>query len=98
MYPGRSRSVVTATDRDGKRTFALTDAGRAEAEARIAGEGYPWEGHGPRRRPRRAAHRRARPAPAARQVGLTGSPEVVERATEIVTTARTEPYRLLADS
>ena len=44
MYPGRSRSVVTATDRDGKRTFALTDAGRAEAEARIAGEGYPWEG------------------------------------------------------
>ena len=35
---------------------------------------------------------------AAKQVGVTGSTEVVERATEIVTGARKELYRLLAES
>ena len=35
---------------------------------------------------------------AAKQVGVTGSTETVERATEIVTNARKELYRLLADS
>src|SRR5262245_7705757 len=34
--------MVTASDEDGKRTFALTDAGRAETESRIADQGIPW--------------------------------------------------------
>ena len=91
--------LVTATDRDGKRTFELTEAGRAEAAARIADQGYPWEAmdrgrgdHGGLRIAVRDLHQ------AAKQVGLTGSPESVERATEIVTAARKELYRLLADS
>ena len=44
--------LVRSTERDGKRVFEITDAGRAESEARIeqAG-GTPWElaGQGQRR-------------------------------------------------
>jgi hypothetical protein len=35
---------------------------------------------------------------AARQVGMAGAPEVVSRAAEIVTQARKDLYRLLAES
>jgi DNA-binding PadR family transcriptional regulator len=33
--------LVTVTERDGKKVYALTDAGRAEVESR--GQGAPWE-------------------------------------------------------
>ena len=103
VYPSlqllADEGLVTATDRDGKRTFELTDAGRAEAEARIAAQGYPWEAmdrgrgdHSALRIAVRDLHQ------AAKQVGFTASPEVVERATEIVTQARKDLYRLLADA
>jgi DNA-binding PadR family transcriptional regulator len=91
--------MVTASDEDGKRTFALTDAGRAETESRVADQGIPWEamerGHG-RRGGLRAAVRDLHMA--ATQVGVTGSPEAIERATEILTQARKDIYRLLADA
>ena len=91
--------LVSASDRDGKRTFELTDAGRAEAEERVATDGLPWESmdrgreeHGGLRVAMRDLHL------AAKQVGFTGTPELVERATAIVVQARKELYRLLADA
>jgi hypothetical protein len=35
---------------------------------------------------------------AAKQIGMSGSPEVVERATQVVTQARKDLYLLLAES
>jgi len=91
--------LVTATDQDGKRTFEITEAGRAQADEAIATQGLPWDAmdrgrvdQGGLRTAMRDLHL------AAKQVGVTGSSEIVERATEIVTNARKELYRLLADS
>jgi DNA-binding PadR family transcriptional regulator len=91
--------LVTASDVDGKRTFAITEAGRALADERVASRGLPWDAmdrggveQGSLRTATRDLHL------AAKQVGVTGSSEIVERATEILTNARKELYRLLAES
>ena len=103
VYPAlqllTDEGLVTATERDGKRTFELTDEGRAEATQRVESEGYPWEAMhrgGPDAGGLRAAVRDLHAA--AKQVGLTGSKEAVEQATKILTDARKELYRLLADA
>jgi DNA-binding PadR family transcriptional regulator len=91
--------LVTASDRDGKRTYEITDAGRTEADERVAAQGVPWEAMDRGRVEQgglRAAVRDVHLA--AKQVGLTGSADTIERATEIVTEARKELYRLLAES
>ncbi|HVW33362.1 MAG TPA: PadR family transcriptional regulator, partial [Acidimicrobiia bacterium] len=78
--------------------FELTGAGRAEATERQSTQGNPWDemagrgGHGGLHKAVRDLHL------AARQVGMTGSTDVVERATEILTEARKELYRLLMES
>jgi DNA-binding PadR family transcriptional regulator len=103
VYPSlqllADEDLVSASDRDGKRTFQLTDAGRAEAEARLAANGYPWvamdRGRGEQGGLRTAVRDLHL---AARQVGFAGTPAAVERATEIVTQARKDLYRLLADA
>ena len=90
--------LVTAADQDGKRTFAITDTGRAQAEEQIATKGLPWDAmdrSGVEQGGLRVAVRDLHMA--AKQVGITGSTDVVERATEIVTGARKELYRLLAE-
>jgi DNA-binding PadR family transcriptional regulator len=103
VYPSlqmlTDEGLVTATDREGKRIFELTEAGRAQAAERIASQGYPWDAmdrgrtdHGGLRKAVRDLHL------AAKQVGMTGSPEAVERATEIVTEARKDLYRLLVEA
>lgn len=88
--------LLTQTETDGKRIFELTAAGQAQAEERGAA-GQPWDAM---ERGDRGGYRSAvRDLNlAAKQVGLTGSPATVERATEIVTRARKDLYRLLADS
>lgn len=102
VYPSlqmlADEGLVTSADQDGKRVFVLTDVGRAKAEERIATDGLPWEtmdggrvDQGGLRAAMRDLHL------AAKQVGVTGSPETVERATEIVTQARKELYRLLSE-
>ncbi len=103
VYPSlqmlADEDLVTSTERDGKRVFALTDAGRAKAEERVAAEGFPWDtmdGGRVEQGGLRAAVRELHLA--AKQVGATGTPETVERATEVVTAARKELYRLLADA
>jgi len=92
---GLARSV----ERDGKRVYELTDAGRAETQRRIeeAG-GTPWEldsradaGVGQLRDNLHQLHM------AARQIGVIGRPELVERAVAIVRDARKQLYGLLAE-
>jgi len=90
--------LVRSEERDGKRVYELTDAGRAEAERRAeeAG-GPPWDrGRGSR------AVGELREAVgglhvAARQVGHAADEARVERAVEIVREARKQLYRLLAE-
>lgn len=99
VYPALAlladEALVTQTDDEGRRVFALTDAGRTEAEERLASHGSPWDAgdneHGDLRIAVRDLHM------AAKQVGVTGSTETVAKATEIVTEARKAIYRLLAE-
>lgn len=89
--------LLTASERDGKRVVELTEPGRTQAEERLA-EGEPWADdaeHGERGGLRSAVHGLHQ---AARQVGMSGSPELVERATAIVAQARKELYLLLAEA
>ena len=100
VYPAlqllADQGFVTSTEQDGKRVFEITDTGRAEAERLIAEQGLPWEEskseHGDLRIAVRDLHL------AARQVGITGSPEAVIQATAIITEARKALYRLLAEA
>lgn len=100
VYPAlqllSDQGFVTSTEHDGKRVFEITESGRAEADRLIADQGLPWEEsrseHGDLRIAIRDLHL------AARQVGITGSPEAVLQATAIITDARKALYRLLADA
>lgn len=103
VYPSlqllADEGLVTSTEQDGKRVFSITDAGREKAEEHIQAQGYPWDamdrgraGHGALRTAVRDLHA------AAKQVGMTGSPDTIQRAAEIVTQARKDLYRLLAES
>jgi DNA-binding PadR family transcriptional regulator len=103
VYPSlqmlADEGLVTSSDIDGKRTFAITDAGRSLADDRVAARGLPWDaidaGRGETGQLRVAVRDLHM---AAKQVGLTGSADAVERATAIVTQARKDLYRLLAES
>jgi DNA-binding PadR family transcriptional regulator len=86
--------LARSSDRDGKRVYELTEAGHAEARTRLeeAG-GPPWAGA-------EGGNLRGalmQLAAAARQVGAAGSQEQRERALQILTDARKQLYRLLAD-
>src|SRR3954451_14923530 len=103
VYPAlqllSDEGLVTSSEEDGKRIFTLTDAGREQAEQHVESLGYPWEAmdrgrsdNGGLRVAVRDLHL------AAKQVGMTGSPEAVTSATEILTKARKDLYRLLAEA
>ena len=87
--------LARSTERDGKRVYELTEAGKAEATERIeeAG-GPPWADAGKIGSLRGAVMQLHE---AARQVGGAGSREQVERAVQIVTDARKQLYRILAE-
>ena len=97
IYPNlqllEDEGLARSVERDGKRVYELTDAGRAEAAARLEESGAPWEGA--EGGGLRAATMQLMGA--ARQVGAAGSAEQVERAIAIVTDARKQLYRLLAE-
>ncbi len=87
--------LARSSDRDGKRVYELTDEGHAEARSRLeeAG-GPPWagaEGGGSLRGALMQLH------VAARQVGAAGNQAQVEQALQIITEARKQLYRLLAE-
>src|SRR4051794_16853257 len=90
--------LVRSTEQDGKRVYEITAAGRTEAQTRMdeAG-GAPWEtprgGAGPPA-PRGGL---APPAPAVKQGAISGRPDQLEKAVQILKDARKALYALLAE-
>lgn len=100
MYPAlnllEDEGLITTTEVDGKKAYALTDAGKAEADG-LTGPA-PWEQLG-REAPEGAGELRkalGALAMAAEQVARTGDDDAVARASAIVTDARKALYGLLA--
>ena len=91
--------LVGSTERDGKRVYELTEAGRAEATRRVeqaggepwAGPGRPWDGGGQLRSSMAQLHL------AFKQVMLAGRPEQVDQAVAILNDARKRLYQLLSE-
>jgi DNA-binding PadR family transcriptional regulator len=100
VYPSlqllEDEGLVVSSERDGKRVYEITDAGREEAERRVeeAG-GTPWaQGE------RGGSYGRLfgllrQVALAARQVAKVGTPAQVEQAATIMDDARKRLYQLL---
>ena len=84
--------LVTAEDRDGRKTFALTEAGEAAAKAVPADR--PWTRHDGRN-DLGSLIRELNVA--AIQVNRVGSPAARDEAGKVLTDARRALYRLLAD-
>jgi DNA-binding PadR family transcriptional regulator len=91
--------LVRGTERDGKRVYELTDAGREEVAQRVAeGGGEPWAaagrfwtGAGNVRGAMTQLHL------AAKQVMMAGSPAQAEHAVAIINDARKRLYQLLSE-
>lgn len=84
---------------DGRRTYELTDEGRAEAERRSAAGAPPWASDDPAAQGQMALREAVGQLHgAARQVGSAGSPEQIERATAALRQARQALYSILAES
>ena len=102
VYPSlqmlADEGMATASDIDGKRVYEITDEGRTAAEEHIATKGYPWvamdEGRGDQRGLMSAMKDLA---VAAKMVGMSGSPEDIERASVILNKARKDLYGILAE-
>ena len=90
---------VTASDRDGKRVYEITDAGRTLLAERPAGPERPPGGDrdDDRELMRRGLRSLRALAAAAQQVARSGDRGVVERTIAILDTARREIYALLAE-
>ena len=90
--------LVRSTERDGKRVYEITDAGREESASRIeeAG-GAPWDLAGPGKRHGELREGMLTLGLAVRQVAHAGTPQQIERATAIITAARKQLYGLLAE-
>ena len=89
--------LVTSTERDGKRIFEITDAGRTELEQRTndAGGASPWATDA-------AWYGQLRDgldgiAQASRQITRTGNEAQIQRAVEIVRDARKRLYQILGE-
>ncbi|HEY5221885.1 MAG TPA: PadR family transcriptional regulator [Microbacteriaceae bacterium] len=89
--------VVSAEVSDGRKTYSLTEAGRAEADT-AAGKAAPWEasGHGDLLGMGALPKSGVALAQAAAQVKRTGTPEQVEQAVAVLDEARRKLYTILA--
>jgi DNA-binding PadR family transcriptional regulator len=89
--------LITAEESDGRKTYSLTEAGRAEAEA-SADRPTPWQTSSGRETGGMGALPKAgiELAQAAAQVGRTGTPEQVKQAVEVLDDARRRLYSILA--
>jgi DNA-binding PadR family transcriptional regulator len=100
VYPSlqllEDEGLVRSSERDGKRTYEITDAGRAEAERRVEEAGAaPWA-QGERGGSYGKLFSLLRQvALAARQVAKVGTPAQVEQAATIMEDARKRLYQLL---
>jgi DNA-binding PadR family transcriptional regulator len=92
--------LVRSETRDGTRVYQLTDAGRSEADSsEKEGRGGPWDPVAEDADQVRALSAAAAQLNmAARQVATAGSVEQVQRGVEVVNRARTELYKILAES
>ena len=102
VYPSlqllEDQGFIKGEEVEGRRVFALTEAGKAEAEASKEAHGAPWESpehgaEGTRFKLRKGVFQIGA---AAKQIGTTGSAEQVEKALEILADARKRIYELLA--
>ena len=89
--------LITADESGGRKTYSLTDAGRAEA-AESADRSAPWEMPGMKDAARATAIPKAgaQLAQAAAQVARSGSPEQVTEAVAVLDEARRRLYSILA--
>ncbi|MFP3464616.1 PadR family transcriptional regulator [Leifsonia sp. SIMBA_070] len=89
--------LITAEESNGRKTYALTEAGREVAAAEA---GTPWQTEGPSgaRRPSTGALPKAgvELAQAAAQVHRTGTPDQVQEAVTVLEEARRRLYAILA--
>jgi DNA-binding PadR family transcriptional regulator len=90
--------LVRSIERDDKRVFEITDAGRAEFERRSAeAGGAPWEGDRARSPRGQLKENAAQTMRAAAMLVHAGSDEQILQAVEIVRDARKRLYGLLAE-
>lgn len=89
--------LITADELNGRKTYALTDAGREQAED-AAGKPAPWESGGGHVGGRVSALPKAgvELAQAAGQVARTGSADQVQQAVAVLDEARRKLYAILA--
>lgn len=94
--------LLTSAERDGKKVYTITDAGRAEAARRIEESGEPWAEPAAEDRdgaihPGRLFRSFGALGMAARQVVQAGSRAQLAAAIEIVDKARKDIYQLLGE-
>jgi len=89
------QGLVESHESQGRRVFALTDAGREQAGQHRAGASTAPFPQDPRHSQLRAEMEQLRAA--ARQLPAVATPEQMEQATAIVREARKALYRLLAE-
>jgi DNA-binding PadR family transcriptional regulator len=89
--------LISAEESNGRKTYSLTDEGRAATEA-TADRPAPWDSQGVRDNHRAGALPKAGIdlAQAAAQVGRTGTPEQVTEAVAVLADARRKLYAILA--
>lgn len=93
--------LISAAEEGGRKTYSLTDAGRAVASETTGGPA-PWVSSAEKDGTRNDARFHALPkagvdlAAAAAQVGRSGSPEQVQQTIEVLDEARRKLYTILA--
>ena len=89
--------LIAAEESDGRKTYSLTEAGRAVAGGSSA-KSAPWESAGTRDSGRTGALPKAGIdlAQAVAQVGRSGSPEQVAQAVDVLDEARRKLFSILA--
>ena len=91
--------LVRCEERDGKRVYELTDAGRAEAAERVAKYGNtPWDTDADFASEFQGLMKSAvHLLTAAKQIARTGDPSQMERATTAIRATGKELYKILAE-
>jgi DNA-binding PadR family transcriptional regulator len=93
------QGLVRSEEVEGRRVFSLTDEGKTEAET-IVERGAPWatSESGPEGARFKVRGAMIQLIAAAKQVGMAGSPEQIDKTVEILAEARKRIYGLLAES
>ncbi|HEY5202742.1 MAG TPA: PadR family transcriptional regulator [Acidothermaceae bacterium] len=95
----QDEGLVTVAEEDGRRTFSLTDAGRAEVERASAGRRAPWEDMADEADDAAGGLKSlvGQLIAATIQVATAGTHDQVAQAEKVLTDARRAMYRLLAE-